>query len=150
MIISGCCKNFYNLVTNLNNRDIKCSASKVIYKNFLWLTIIKSICKCSRRRFINYTQNIKSCYSSRILCGLSLSIIKICRNSYNSICNLFSCKLFCIIFQFSQNHRRNFLRRILLTVNLFSVICSHMSFYGKNSSVCISCRLSFSNIAHKP
>ena len=71
---------------------------------------------------------IKSCDLTCIFCSLTLSIVEVSRNCDNSFCYFLTKVSFCICFQFLKDHCRNLLWRIFLVVNIYFIICSHLSF----------------------
>src|SRR5699024_3262892 len=131
---------------------IECTAAKVIYHDLLFFLIVKSVCQCSRCRLVDDTFYIKTCDLSGILCSLTLCVIEISGNCDNSLCYFFAKVSFCICFQFLKDHCGNLLRRIFLSVNVYLIICTHLSFDRRDCSVCVCycltfCRFSYQTLA---
>ena len=94
------------------------------------------------------TYLLQSGYSSSNLCSLSLSIIKISRNSNYGICYFFSEVFFCIYLQLFQNKRRKLLWGVIVSVYFQSEVAAHLSFYRKTGSFRINGSLSFRKITY--
>ena len=151
-VVTGCRQYFDNAVTNFNNRYIESTATKVINHDFLFFLIVQSVCQSSCCRLVDDTFYIETCDFSGIFCCLTLCVIEVCRNCDNCLCNLLSKISFCICFQFLKDHSRNFLWRIFLAFDVYSVVRTHLSFNRRNCVVCICnsltfCRLTYQSLA---
>ena len=148
--VVSCCRQYFDdAVADLDDRYIKCTASKVIYHDLLFFFIIQSISKRCCRRLVDDTFYIQTCDLTCIFCCLTLCVIEICRNSDHCLCYFLSKVSLCVCFQFLKNHCRNLLRRIFLIVNAYFVVRSHLSFDGRNRLVCVCHCLTFCRFSDK-
>ena len=129
MIITGCGKHLYQIVPYFDNRHIEGSSSEIVDKNFLLLSMVQSVCECRRGWLIYDSKHIKPSNLSCILSCLPLRIRKICRNCDYGVCHCLTNIVLCILFQLSENHRRNLRSRIQLSVHFCPEIASHLSLY---------------------
>mmetsp|Transcript_21091 Transcript_21091/g.28999 ORF Transcript_21091/g.28999 Transcript_21091/m.28999 type:complete len:99 (+) Transcript_21091:362-658(+) len=92
MGITSSCLNREDTSFHRKNTHIECATTK-IKDNDIGLVLrsravgtsgVQSICQSCSSRLIDYSHNIKPRYSASILCGLSLLIIKMGRNSNDS------------------------------------------------------------------
>jgi len=94
---------FKNPIAYFKDRNIKCSAAKIKYRNFFIRFFIQTICQRCGSRFIDNPENVQSGNFSGIFCGLALTVIKICRNRNNRIGYCFAQIIFSSMFDIGQN-----------------------------------------------
>ena len=105
-------------VTKLKDGYVKGSTSKVIDNDSLILIFfVQTISQRSGCGLIDNTLHIQAGNFSGFLCCLTLSIIKIGRNSDHSLRYFFTQILLSGLLHFLKRHRRNFLRCIKTVVN---------------------------------
>ena len=114
MRVPVCRPDLKHPLSDIKHGYIKCAAAKVINSNGLILLFIQSISKRRRCRLVYNPLYIKSCYLSRILCCLPLAVIKICRHSYNSLCNRLAEICLGSLFKLLQNKGGNLRRGVSL------------------------------------
>lgn len=89
MSVTVCCYYFKDTIINCQQRDIKCSSSKIKHQDiFLSFFLVQSISNCSSSGLIDDSHHIETSNGSGILCGLTLSIVEVSRYCDNSVCNL--------------------------------------------------------------
>src|SRR5699024_7502957 len=72
-----------NSISKLQNRDVKSTASKVIYDDSLILmSFVQPVSECGSSRLVDDSFDFQSGYFSGLLCGLSLRIIEVGRYRY--------------------------------------------------------------------
>ena len=86
---------------------------------------------------------------ARILGRLPLCVRKICWHRDDSLCHRRTEIGLCIAFELAQNHGRNFLRRILLSVNRNAPFRAHVAFDRGNGAVRIDRRLPFCRLTNQ-
>ena len=91
--------NLNNSISTFKYRYIKCSTTKVIYKDFHIRFFIQSVSKSSCCRFVDYSFYFKSSNFTCVFCSLSLSFIKVGWNCNYCFCNFFTKVAFCSFFQ---------------------------------------------------
>ena len=149
MVITGSCQYFDNAVADFDNGNIECTSAQVINHDLLFIFIIKTIGQSCGCRLVDNTLYIKTGNLTGILCSLSLSIVEVSRYGNNSFADLFTKVAFRICFQFLKNHCGNFLWRIFLIINGYSVIGAHMSLNGRDRLICICHSLTFCRFTDK-
>ena len=142
-------KHFDNAIPDLNNRDIKGTASQVINHDLLLFLIVKAVCQGSRRRLIDNTLYFQTGNLARILGCLALGVIEICRYRDNRLGNLLSQIALCVGLQLLQNHGRDLLGRISLSVNGASVVRTHISLDGRNGLLRVGHCLTLCRLANQ-
>ena len=137
-VITGSRKYFDDTITNLNDGNIKCTTTKVIYHNLLLAFIIQTISKRCCCWLVDNTFYIQTCNFTCIFGCLTLCVVKVSRNCNYSLCYLLTTKvILCIAFQFLKNHSGNFLWCVFLVINCCTVIRTHMSLNRRNGLFCI-------------
>ena len=126
MVVPRRCKYLDQSLSDLDQRNVKRTASQIVYHDLLWLSVVQAISQRRGSRFIDDPQHFKPCDPACILGRLTLRIIKISRNCDHRLIHRLAEITFCILFQLHQNIRRNFLWRITFSVNLFSPGRSHL------------------------
>ena len=116
--IAVCSKNLDYAVADFDDGNIEGTAAQVIYHDFLFFFVIKSISKCCCRRLIDNTFYIQARNLACILGSLTLCIVEISRYGNNRFIYFFTEVILCIRFQLLKNHSGNFLRGIFLSVNV--------------------------------
>ena len=81
---------FDNAVTDLDDRNIECTAAEVIYHDLLLFLVVKTVSKGCRCRLVDDTLYIKTGNLTCILCCLTLGIVEVSRNCDNSFCYFFT------------------------------------------------------------
>ena len=122
---------FKYTVSKFQDRNIKCSATKVKHCNFHILRcLIQTICQRCCSWFVYDTTNIKSCNLSCFFSSLTLRLAEVGRNCNNGICYLLSKVIFGSFLHFLKYHSRNLLWSIQTTVyiNTGSVVIATYNF----------------------
>ena len=137
---------FDDTVTDLDDRYIKGTATKVVYHDLLFFFIVQTISKCCCGRLVDDTLYIQACDLTCILGSLTLGIIEVCGNCDNCLGNLLTQIALGICFQLLQDHCGDLLRRVFFAVNGTAAIGTHISLNGRNGLLCVGncltlCRL---------
>ena len=148
-VVSCCGKNLDNTIADFNDGNIESTAAKVIYHDLLFFFIVKTICKSCCCRLVDDTFYIKTCNLTCILGCLTLSVIKVSRNCDNCFCYSLAKISLCIFFQLLKNHSGNFLRRIFLVVNCYTIIGTHLSLNGGDCFFCVGNCLTFCRLTYQ-
>ena len=142
-VVTSGCQNLLYAIAHFDDGNVERTAAEVVNHNLLIFFLINSIRKCSSSRLVDDSLYIQTSDLTSVLGSLTLCIGEVCRNSDNSFCNRLTQISFCILLQLGQDHSGDFLRGILLTVNFYFIIGTHMSLDGRNGSfrVCNSLTL---------
>ena len=151
-VISCGSQNLDDAVADLDDRYIESTAAQVVYHNLLLFLIIKTISQSCRCRLIDDTLYIQARNLSGILGCLSLRVIEVRRYGDNRFRHFFAQIVLCVAFQLLQNHCGNLLGSVLLSVNGYFIVGSHLSLNGRNGlfRVCnrlTLCRLSYQSFS---
>src|SRR6056297_1198392 len=112
--------NLKNPVAKFEYGNIKSTASKVVYGNSLFLVFFpKSICQRCCSGFIYNTLYIQPGNSACILSSLALTVVKICRYSYNRFLYLFAKIIFSCFLHFLKYHGGYLLWGVLLIMGFY-------------------------------
>ncbi len=92
------CKHFEHAVANFQNGNVERTTTKVVNQNLLVFVfaLIKTVSKCCSSRFVDNTKHFQAGNFACVLCCLTLSVTKICRNGYYRLRNFFAKICFCI------------------------------------------------------
>ena len=145
-------ENFDYAVTDFDDGNIEGTAAKVIYHDFLLFLIVKAVSQCSSSRLVDNTLYVQTGNLSCILGCLTLCVIKVSGNCDNCLRNRLTQIALCVCLQFLKDHCGDLLRCVLLSVNVYLVICTHMALNGRNGAVCICnsltlCRLAYQSLS---
>ena len=141
---------FDDTVTDLDDRYIEGTTTKVVYHDLLLFFIVQTISKCCCGRLVDDTLYIQTCDLTGILGSLTLSIIEVCGNCDNCLGNLLTQIALRICFQLLQDHSGDFLWRVLLAVNIHPVICSHVALNGGDGLIRIGNCLTLCRLTDQP
>ncbi len=101
--------------TDLQDGDIKGTATQVKDRNLLFSFLVQAIGQRGGRRLIDNTEHIQPGNLPGILGGLALAIVEISRNRDDGISNFLTQILFRSLFDIGQNKGRNLSRAVLFT-----------------------------------
>src|SRR3990167_9587794 len=104
MRIAVRCFHLKNSVSKLKHSDVKCTTTKIVDYDCVSMRFIKSVSQRCRGRLIKNTLDFESCDLACLFCCLTLSIVKICRNSNYCLFDFLTKMTFCILLYFCQNH----------------------------------------------
>ena len=115
--------------TEFKNRYIKRAAAEVKNQNSFILILIETICESCGSRFIDNSQDLKTCDLTCVLGSLTLRVAEVCRNSDNSLTDSFTQISLRISLEFLQNHCGNFRWSVRFVINSnFVTGFTHMAF----------------------
>ena len=148
-VVTGSCKNLLNAVAHLDDGNIEGAAAEVINHDLLIILFVYTVSKSSRRGLIDYSLDLKARYLACVLSRLTLGVGEVSGNGDNSLRDLLAEIGLCVGLELLKNHRGNFLRGVLLVVNLDFVIGTHLSLDGGDGSVGICDSLTLCDLADK-
>ena len=104
---------------DFNNRNIKCTATKIEYSNrCIAKFLVHSISQSCGGRLVNNALDVETCDLACVFCCLALRVIKVSRNSNDCSGHFRTKVILCGFFHFHQHARRYFRRRHRLAVSL--------------------------------
>ena len=145
-------QNLDNAVANLDDRYIEGTAAQVVYHDLLLFLIVQAVCQRCRGRLVDDTLYVQARNLTCVLGCLSLRVVEVCRYGNNCLGNLLAQIVLCVCFQLLQNHSGNLLRSVLLSVDVYFVIGTHLSLNRRNGFLgvgnCLTlCRLAYQSLA---
>ena len=141
--------NFLNAVAHLNDGYIECTATQVVNHNGLILFLIDAVGKSRSGRLVDDTLYVKTCDLTCILCCLTLCVGEVCGNGDYSFCNGFAEICLSISLKLLEDHSGNFLRSVLLAVDVNLVVGTHVSLDRGNGSFSVGNCLTLCNLTNK-
>ena len=139
-----------NAVSDLNDGDVEGSAAQIVHHDLLLFLIVQAIGQSSCRGLVDDALYLQTGDLARVLGGLTLCVVEICGNRDHGLRDLLPQIALRVRFQLLQNHGRNLLGRILLSVNGTAVVRSHVPFDGGDGLLRIGDCLTLGRLAHKP
>ena len=119
MCVSVCGENLKYSATELQDRDVERSSTKVEHGNLhVLICLVNTIGKGSGSRLVDYTLDVKACNLTCFLGSLTLRVGEVCRNCYDCIRHLLSEIILCCLLHFLKHHCGNLLRGVFATVNV--------------------------------
>ena len=91
------------------------------------ILLVLAVSKARRRRFVDDAQNLKPRDRSCVLRGLTLCIREVCRHCDYCLSYGLAEIVLCVSLELLQNHCADFLRSVLLAVDVHAVIRAHLA-----------------------
>ncbi len=111
--------NFYDVVTDFENRDIESTTAEVEDSDLLVGLLVETVRQRSRSRLVDDTLDFKTGDLASILGSLTLGIVEICRDGDDSLGHLFTQVGFGVLLELLKDHGGNFRRAVLLAVDVY-------------------------------
>jgi len=109
-----------DILSDLEDRNIECTAAKVIHSDQLVLFFVHTICQRGSGRLIDDPFDFQTGNTAGVFGGLSLGIIKISRYGNDRFGDGFTGKVFSRLFQFLEDKSGNLRRGILFPLDIDS------------------------------
>ena len=133
---------FENTFTEFEDRDVECTAAEVEYEDGLVLIFIETVRERRCCRLIDDAQHLESRNLPRVLRRLTLTVVKIRRDSNHCLRNRLAKIRLCIALELLQDHRRDLGRRVVLAVNRDVIVrIAHMAFDRRDRAIRVRDRL---------
>ena len=140
MVVAGSGANFYNTVADLQEGDVEGTAAKVEDQNGLFLVgLFEAVGEGSCGGLVHNAEHVEASDLASVLSGLALCVIEVGRNGDDGIGDGFTQVGFCIALQFHEHVSRDFLRSVLLSVNIIGLpVGANVALHRANSAVNVS------------
>ena len=112
-------KNFKNSVSNIQNRNVECSTTKVEDGDFFVFFAVQTISKRGGGWLVDNSLHFEAGDFTRVFCSLSLTVVKVSRNGDHRFGHFFAKESFGVGFDFRKNHRRNFFWRVFFVAHFY-------------------------------
>ena len=139
-------QNLDHAVADIQNRDVERAAAKVIHHDLLLSFLVNAVSQRGRRRLVDDTLDLQARDLARVLGRLTLGVIEICRNGDDSLGNRAAQISLCVSLQLLQDHRGNFLRGVLLAVDVDLVVGAHVTLDGRDGALVVRDRLTLCDL----
>ena len=139
-------QNFDNAVADFEDRDIERTAAEVEDHDLLFLFLIHTVSKSGSRRLVDDTFYVKTCDLARVLGRLTLCVGEVSGDGDDRFGHGCAEVSFRVALELLQNHRGNFLRRILFAVDIDLAVGTHITLDGNNGAVGVGDRLTFCDL----
>ena len=144
------CQYFENAVAQFQYGYIECTAAQVIYQNLVRsLCLVQAVCQRSCGRLVDNSLYIQSGNLTGIFGCLLLCIGEVCRYGDYRFGNLLAQIAFRICLQLCQDHCGNILRCVLLSVDFYVIVLTHVSLNGCDGSVRVGDGLSLCGLTYQ-
>ena len=143
------CENFDDAVADIDDRNIECAAAKVIDHDLLIYFVVKAVSQSCCCRLVDDTLYFKTCDLAGVLCCLALSVVEVCRNCDDCLCDLLTDIVLSVSLQFLKDHSGDLLRCVGLAAHGNLLICSDLSLDGSDRVVSICNCLTFCRLTDK-
>ncbi|MNC42390.1 NAD-specific glutamate dehydrogenase [compost metagenome] len=135
-------------VAQFQNGHVEGTAAQVINQDGFVAVLFQAVCQSGSCRLVDDPQHFQACDLAGILGGLALAVIEISRNSNNGLSNGLAQICFRVGLQLLENHSRNFLRGIVVVVNLFLMVGAHMALDGDDGALRVGDGLALGGFAN--
>ena len=122
-------------VRDLEDRDIERTAAEVKDHDLLLGFLIHAVCQCGRGRLVDDTLDVQARDLARVLGCLALCVREVRGDGDDRLCDLRAEISLGVRLQLLQDHRRDFLWRVLLAVDLYLVGRAHFTLDAADRAV---------------
>ena len=109
---------FEQPVVDLKDRDVECTAAKVIDRDGLCVLFVQTIGQRRRSWFVDDAQHFKAGNLACVLGRLTLGVVEICRHGDDRLGDLFTQIAFSGFFHLAEDERGDLRRGVFLTLGL--------------------------------
>ena len=137
MVVACGSQNFYDAVADFQNGYIERTAAQIVYHDLLFAFLINAVCQCSSGRLVDDTLYVQTSDLASILGCLTLCVGEVSRYGDNCVGYRRTDICFCISLQLLQDHCGNFLWGVLLAVDGYAVVRTHVTLDGNDGALCV-------------
>ena len=149
VVVAGGRQYLLYAVAHFDDRDIEGAAAQVVHHDLLLLLLIDAVGQGRGGRLVDNTLDLQAGDLTGILGGLTLGIGEVGRYGDDRFGDLFAQVALGVGLQLLQDHGGDFLRGVLLAVNVYLVIAAHMALDGRNGLFGIGDGLALCHLAHQ-
>ena len=150
VVVAGGRQNLLYAVAHFDDGNIEGAAAEVVDHDLLLAFLIDAVGKGSRSRLIDDTLDLQTGNLAGVLGGLTLGIGEVGGNGDDRFGDLLAQIGFCIGLQLLQDHCGDFLRGVLLAVNVHLVVGAHVALDGRNGLIGVGDGLALCHLAYQP
>ena len=144
--VAACRFDFKGAFAEFQNRNVEGAAAEVENQNRFVFVFVETVSKSRRRRFVDDAQNFKSRDCAGVFGRLTLGVVEVSGHGDDCLRDGFAEIFFRVAFEFLQNHRGNFLRRVVFAVDCDFVTFAHVTFNRRNCTRGIADCLTFGKL----
>ena len=149
VVVTGSGQYLLYAVAHFDDGNIESTAAQVVDHDLLLVFLIDAVGEGSRSRLIDDTLDLQTGNLTGVLGGLALGIGEVGRNGNDCFGDLFAQVALGIGLQLLQDHRGNFLRGILLAIDVHLVIGAHVTLDGRDGLFGIGDSLALGHLAYQ-
>ena len=149
VVVAGSGQYLLYAVAHFDDGNIEGAAAQVVDHDLLLAFLIDAVGKGSRSRLIDDTLDLQTGNLAGVLGGLALGIGEVGGNGNDCFGDLFAQVALGIGLQLLQDHRGNFLRGVLLAIDVHLVIGAHVTLDGRDGLFGVGDSLALSHLAYQ-
>ena len=150
LVIAGGCANLDHAITDLQEGDVEGTATKVEDQDGLFLVpLLKAVSQCSCGGLVNDTQDVETRDLASLLGCLTLGVREVSRDSNDGVSDVLTQVGFSVALELHQSAGRNFLRGVVLAVDVDSPVLADVALHGADGAVNVGDCLVLSGLADK-
>ncbi len=124
---------FDNIVADLENRDIECTAAEVEDHDLLFLFLIEPICKRCRGRFVDDALYVEPCNFAGVAGSCALRVVEVRRYGNDRFGDRFAQASLGVCLDLLKDHRGDLLRSVPCVTHLhFDAAVGCFSHFKRN------------------
>ena len=149
MVVTGSCQNLLYAVAHFDDGNIEGTAAEVVDHDLLLIFLINAIGKGCRSRLVDDPLDLQTGDPTGVLGRLTLGIGEVGGNGDDRFGDLLAQIGFCIGLQLLQDHCGDFLRGVLLAINVHLVVGAHVALNGRNGLIGVGDGLALCYLTHQ-
>ena len=124
------------VLANFQQGDVEGTATEVEDQDELvFLTLVQTVCQCCGGGLVDDTQDVQACDLAGFLGCLTLSVVEVCRDGDDGVGDGVVQECLCVALQLHEDTSGDFLRGVLLAVNLGGPVGAHVALDGGDGAV---------------
>ena len=148
MVVTGGGTNFHDAFADFQQRDVEGAATQVEHQDGLFLlALVQPVGQRGRGRLVDDAQHVEPGDLAGLLGGLALGVVEVSRRGDHRVGDVLTEIGLGITLQLHQNAGADFLRRVLLAVDLHGPVGAHLPLHRTDGPVDVGHRLVLGGLA---
>ena len=124
------------VLANFQQGDVEGTATEVEDQDELvFLALVEAVCECCGGGLVDDTQDVQTCNLAGFLGCLTLSVVEVCGDGDDSVGDGVVQECLCVALQLHEDTSGDFLRGVLLAVDLGGPVGAHVALDGGDGAV---------------
>ncbi len=149
-VVAGGREDLLHAVAHLDDGDVERAAAQIVNHHFLVFALVYAVGKRGGCRLVDDALDVEAGDLSGVLRRLALGVREVGGHRDDGGVDRLAQIRFGVPLQLLQNHRRDFLRRKALSVNVHFIVGAHFPFDGGNGALRVRDRLTLCDLADHP